>query len=300
MTREENDGEAGAVHQGLAPDRGTPDESSVSGEKGHHQPRPDEVEGAPARADMPSHYPGAAGVPRENLMPEQLDAVVRSQREFVRDAGHELRDRLTVCRGYLELISEDPNERHATIALVLNELERMGRAIDDLQVLAEADQTDFLRRERIDIALFTHELIAKASALDLRNWALDNAAEGTLFADRQRLTETVMNLMHNAVQHTLPEDTIALGTSLSKNEARVWVRDTGSGIMAFDQARIFDRFVRGTEAHRYYRGSGLGLAIVKAIAKAHGGHVELESRVGEGSMFTIIVPRHPSEEGAGD
>jgi two-component system, OmpR family, sensor kinase len=300
MTREESSGEAGAMHQGLAPDGGTPGESSVTGEGNPHQPAPDEVMEAPERPDMPSHYPGGPSVPSENLRPDQLDAVVRSQREFVRDAGHELRDRLTICRGHLELISDDPNERRATIALVLNELERMGRIIDDLQVLAEADQPDFLRCEWIDVALFVHELIAKASSLDLRNWTLDNTPEGTLFADRQHLTQAVMNLMLNAVQHTLPEDSITLGASLSQDGARVWVRDNGSGILGSDQARIFDRFVRGTDTGRYYRGSGLGLAIVKAIANAHGGHVELESRVGEGSTFTIIVPRHPREEGTGD
>jgi two-component system, OmpR family, sensor kinase len=237
---------------------------------------------------------------RENTMPDRLEAVVRSQREFVRDAGHELRDRLTICRGHLELIGDDPKERRVTIALVLDELERMGRIVDGVQVLAESAQPDFLRRERIDVALFAHELIAKASLLDSRNWKLDKVSEGALFADRKRLSDAVMNLMHNAVQHTLPEDTIALGASLSEDNARLWVRDTGSGILLSDQSRIFDRFVRGTDAHRYYRGSGLGLAVVNAMVEAHGGRVDLESRIGEGSTFTIIVPRYPSEEGAGD
>jgi len=251
---------------------------------------------------MPSSggNPGGTGVPRENLRSDQLDAVVRSEREFVRDAGHELRDRLTICRGHLELISDDPNKRRVTIALVLDELDRMARILDDIQVLAEAEQPDFLRRERIDVALFAHELIAQASALDLRNWKLDNTSEGTIVADRKRLTEAVMKLMHNAVRHTVPEDTIALGASLSEDEARLWVRDTGSGILVSDQSRIFDRFVRGTDAHRYYRGTGLGLAIVKATAEAHGGRVELDSQIGKGSTFTIVVPRHPSEESAGD
>jgi two-component system OmpR family sensor kinase len=251
---------------------------------------------------MPSSggNPGGTGVPRENLRSDQLDAVVRSEREFVRDAGHELRDRLTICRGHLELISDDPKKRRVTIALVLDELDRMARILDDIQVLAEAEQPDFLRRERIDVALFAHELIAQASALDLRNWKLDNTSEGTIVADRKRLTEAVMKLMHNAVRHTVPEDTIALGASLSEDEARLWVRDTGSGILVSDQSRIFDRFVRGTDAHRYYRGTGLGLAIVKATAEAHGGRVELDSQIGKGSTFTIVVPRHPSEESAGD
>jgi signal transduction histidine kinase len=102
------------------------------------------------------------------------------------------------------------------------------------------------------------------------------------------------------VRHTAPEDTVAVGVSLSEHDAHLWVRDTGSGILVSDQARIFDRFVRGKDAHLRYRGGGLGLAIVKAIAEAHGGGVELESRIGEGSTFTIVVPRQPSEGVPGD
>jgi signal transduction histidine kinase len=100
----------------------------------------------------------------------------------------------------------------------------------------------------------------------------------------------VLNLAHNAVNHTEPDDTIALGTELSPSELRVWVRDTGTGVSLFDQTRIFDRFTRGRTARRRYRGSGLGLAIVKAIAEAHGGRVELDSLPGQGSTFTIVIP----------
>lgn len=101
-----------------------------------------------------------------------------------------------------------------------------------------------------------------------------------------------MNLAHNALQHTRPDDTIAIGTALTHDEALVWVRDTGTGVPLSEQQRIFDRFTRGREASRRYRGGGLGLANVKAIAEAHGGRVELESRLNEGSTFTIVIPRY--------
>jgi two-component system OmpR family sensor kinase len=231
-----------------------------------------------------------------NAMLDRLENVFRSQRQFTQDASHELRDPLTICRGHLELIGDDPEERRETIALVLDELDRMARIVDDLQLLAEAEQPDFLRSERVDLGLFAHELVTKASALAPRQWKLDETAdEVTIAVDRHRVTEAVMNLAHNAAKHTVAEDTIAIGTSANDVEARLWVRDTGRGIPISDQARIFDRFSRGRDAHRRYRGGGLGLAIVKAIAEAHGGHVELESRLGEGSTFTIVVPRYPSE-----
>jgi two-component system, OmpR family, sensor kinase len=231
-----------------------------------------------------------------NAMLDRLENVFRSQRQFTQDASHELRDPLTICRGHLELIGDDPEERRETIALVLDELDRMARIVDDLQLLAEAEQPDFLRSERVDLGLFAHELVTKASALAPRQWKLDETAdEVTIAVDRHRLTEAVMNLAHNAAKHTVADDTIAIGTSANDVEARLWVRDTGRGIPISDQARIFDRFSRGRDAHRRYRGGGLGLAIVKAIAEAHAGHVELESRLGEGSTFTIVIPRYPSE-----
>jgi two-component system OmpR family sensor kinase len=225
-----------------------------------------------------------------NHMLDRLESVFRSQREFVQDASHELRDPLTICRGHLELLGDDPEERRATTALVLDELDRIGRIVDDLQLLAEAEHPDFLRREWIDFELLTHELVAKATALAPRRWSLDSVGSGTIFADRQRVTEAVMNLAHNAVQHTVAHDSIALGASSDGHEARIWVRDSGSGIAVEDQPLIFERFKRGGDAHRRYRGGGLGLAIVKTVAEAHGGKVELESRLGEGSMFTIVLP----------
>jgi two-component system OmpR family sensor kinase len=218
-----------------------------------------------------------------------------SERTFVHDVSHELRDPITICLGHLELLGEDPEERRKTIALVMEELNRMGTIVDDLQLLAEAEQPNFLRLEPIDIELFAHELADKASALAPRRWALDRTGDGTFTADPGRLTEAVMNLVRNSVQHTDAGDTVAIGTSLSRTEVRIWVRDTGPGISLSDQARIFDPFTRGKDAHRRYRGGGLGLAIVGVIAEAHGGRVDVASRPGEGSTFTIVLPRRSPE-----
>ena len=101
-----------------------------------------------------------------NAMLDRLENVFRSQRQFTQDASHELRDPLTICRGHLELIGEDPEERRETIALVLDELDRMARIVDDLQLLAEAEQPDFLRSERVDLGLFAQELVTKRELFD--------------------------------------------------------------------------------------------------------------------------------------
>ena len=231
-----------------------------------------------------------------NSMLDRLEAVLRSQRHFVQDASHELRDPITICRGHLELLSDEPEERNATIALVVDELDRMGRIVDDLQLLADAEQPDFLRRTWIDLEPFTNELLAKAAAMAQRNWVLDAAADAEVLVDRHRLTEAVMNLVHNAVQHTAGHDTIAIGSSVPNGEVRVWVRDTGFGIADVEQARVFDRFRRGRSAHRNYRGSGLGLAIVRTIAEAHGGSIGLTSKLGEGSTFMMVLPNGAGRE----
>jgi two-component system OmpR family sensor kinase len=249
-----------------------------------------EVRGTGEAADMARSF---------NSMLDRLEAVFQSQREFVQDANHELRDPLTIVRGQVQLMGDDPEERRRAAKLVLDELDRMSRIVDELKLLADVEQPGFLRSEWIDVEAFTHELVSKGTALASRGWVVDDVGYGALFADRHRLTQAVVNLVHNAVQHTDDSDTIAIGTSVRDNEVRVWVRDTGTGISVPDQSVIFDRFARGSGAHLRYSGSGLGLAIVKAIAEAHGGRVDLESRLGEGSTFTIFVPRDPSEGGAG-
>jgi two-component system, OmpR family, sensor kinase len=231
-----------------------------------------------------------------NGMLDRLEAVMRSQREFVQDASHELRDPLTICGGHLELLSDEPEERRQTIALVVDELDRMGRIVDDLQLLADAEQPDFLRPTTFQLEPFTHELAAKAAALAARNWVVDAAVDILVVGDRHRLTEAVMNLAHNSVQHTAGHDTIAIGSSVTEDTVRIWVRDTGFGIAVSEQPRVFDRFRRGRSAHRRYRGSGLGLAIVRTIVEAHGGRMELASRLGDGSTFTMVLPRTPESD----
>jgi two-component system, OmpR family, sensor kinase len=210
-------------------------------------------------------------------------------RAFVADASRALRDPLTICVGYLERLGDNPDEQRTTVDIVVKELDRMARIVNDLEVLIAADEPDFLQPETIDVATFTHELVEAASSLGPRRWVIDGTGVGSMMADHKRLTDAVMDLADNAVQHTTPGATVAIGSSLSDDEARIWVRDTGTGISASDQARVFRLFARGKDAHRRYRGGGLGLAVVKAIVEAHGGWVELESRPGEGSTFTIVL-----------
>jgi two-component system, OmpR family, sensor kinase len=230
-----------------------------------------------------------------NAMLDRLEAVIAGQKAFISDAGHELRTPITIIRGHLQLLGDDPQERRETIDLLSGELERMGRFVDDLLLLAKAERPDFLRLEKLDLDQFTHEVFAKASALARRDWRLERIGRGWVVADRQRLTQAVMNLSDNAAEHTADGDRILLGASSLNGETRLWVRDSGPGIERAEWDHIFERFARGKGARRR-DGTGLGLAIVRAIAHAHGGRVELASEVGQGSTFTVVVPTRPAEE----
>jgi two-component system OmpR family sensor kinase len=225
-----------------------------------------------------------------NAMLDRLKAAFESQGSLIRDVGHELRTPITIVRGNLEVLDEDdtPEERRETLALVESELDRITRLVDDLLILARAERPDFLALETVDLAALSEELLAKARQLGDRDWQLESKAGGRVVADRQRLTQAIMNLASNAVAQTDEGDRIVLGSSVRDGTGRLWVRDFGPGIDAGDQRRIFDRFARGS--NDAYEGTGLGLAIVKAIAEAHGGAVRLDSRPGHGACFTVVLP----------
>jgi two-component system OmpR family sensor kinase len=230
-----------------------------------------------------------------NAMLDRLEAAFASQRAFVSDASHELRTPITIVRGHLELMTEDPEERRETVALVTDELDRMSRFVDDLLLLAKAERDDFLRVAEVELGALTDELLEKAQALGPRDWRLESRGEALIVADRQRLTQAIMGLAQNAVQHTDDGEPIWLGTDANHREVRLWVRDEGPGVAPEDQERIFDRFARASDSRRRSEGAGLGLAIVRAIAEAHGGRVNLSSRPGAGASFTLVIPVGGSE-----
>jgi two-component system, OmpR family, sensor kinase len=230
---------------------------------------------------------------RFNEMLDRLASSFATQREFIDDAGHELATPITIVRGHLELMGDDPEDRRETVALVTQELDRMARIVDDLLLLAKAEQPDFLQPDTIELADFTADLMAKARALGDRQWTLDASATGTIHADRQRLTQAMLNLARNAVDHTPADATVAIGSAWAGNTVRLWIRDTGPGIDPSEHERLFERFARGRTGRHRSRGAGLGLAIVRSIAEAHGGHVELASRPGAGATFTISLPALP-------
>jgi signal transduction histidine kinase len=231
-----------------------------------------------------------------NEMLDRLQTSFKSQKEFFNHAGHELRTPLTIIRVNLEMLSEDPQERQETIALVTDELDRMSRYVNDMILLAKSEQPDFLMLETVNLHDFTKEIFAKVTALGDRNWQLEHVGNGTIVCDRHRLTQVLMNLAQNATEQTQTGAKIVLGSVMKNGKAHFWVQDTGKGIDPRVHELIFDRFIRCPDAHKRLEGMGLGLAIVKAIVEAHGGRIKLVSELDRGSKFTILIPIDPPQE----
>ncbi len=223
-----------------------------------------------------------------NHMLDRLEAAFASQRRFVDDAGHELRTPITVIRGHLELMGDDEAERAHTMELVTNELARMQRIVEELLLLARAEQSDFIQLEPVNLTDLTVDIFDHARVLGERKWSIAEVAEATVEADAQRLTQALMQLAANAVRYTEEGDSIAIGSRVQEDRVLLWVSDTGRGIDPAEVSTIFERFQRGQR--RRGEGAGLGLPIVRSIARAHGGDVEVRSEPGHGAQFLLDIP----------
>lgn len=249
---------------------------------------------------------------RFNQMLDRIEDGVRQQREFLDDAAHELRTPLTILRGNAELLrADDPADVAATRVLLLDEVDRMQRLVDDLLMLARSQRPDFLRVVPTDLTELAVECMERVTALGERQWQLAVDAEGELDLDRHRIIQAVVQLAANAVKFSPEGSVVELSSAWvgagAKGAARarasgarraprylaLSVSDRGRGIPEEEQARVFERFGRA-EGAAQVEGSGLGLAIVRAIAESHGGAVTVESAEGLGSRFTIWIPGTPA------
>jgi signal transduction histidine kinase len=225
-----------------------------------------------------------------NAMLDRLQEAFASQREFVDDAGHELRTPLTIVRGHLELLqgATDPDDRLQLMTVITDELARMARIVHDLQTLTKASQPGFVRRAPVDVADLVDDVLVRARALGDRAWRLDARCEGVIDADRDRLTQALVQLAQNATQHTDPGSEIGIGCRDEGTAVCFWVRDTGPGIPVKDRERVFQRFTHADGPRP--AGAGLGLSIVAAIAQAHGGTVSVAETPGGGATLELRVP----------
>lgn len=227
-----------------------------------------------------------------NAMLNRLEQAFGTQRQFVDDAGHELRTPITIIRGHLELIDTDPAERAAVVRLCIDELDRMSRIVDDLLLLAKSERPDFVQPQPVELAELTSDIDAKVRALANRRWRLEAIGDGIAHLDPQRITQAVVQLAQNAVQFTTDGDEIMVGSAADRETVSFWITDHGPGVPYDEQHTIFQRFARGSARHGpgHRGGAGLGLAIVHAIADGHHGSVKLLSTPGAGATFGLEIP----------
>jgi len=238
-----------------------------------------------------------------NEMIARLEGSLRQIRQFTSDVSHELRTPLTVIRGQTEVIlrkERTTEEYHQVLESNLEEMEWMSRIVDNLLTLSRADagqlQIEIRPVQLKQLVVEAYEecsLLAEEKNLSV---SLDKIEEALVYGDEMWLRQVLWNLIDNAVKYTPEGGKIWLSLEVEGGYAKLTVRDTGIGIPEEDLPRIFDRFYRVDKARsREMGGSGLGLNIMKWIVNAHKGRIEVTSRLGEGSCFTIWLDEVPEE-----
>ncbi|MHB1538053.1 MAG: sensor histidine kinase [Solirubrobacteraceae bacterium] len=244
-----------------------------------------------------------------NHMLDRLTEAFAGERDFIADASHELRTPLTVIQGQLEVLAAQrqpaADEVRRVEALVRAEVGRMTRLVDDLLLLARAEQAQFLHTRSIPLTDFVADLWAGVGPTAERRLELGALPHGRLEADPDRLAQALRNLIENAIEHTAAGDgLVRLEVGVERSDERAAARtsvlfaveDDGRGIPDDQLERIFDRFHRTDPARsRASGGAGLGLAIVRAIAEAHGGSVVARrGRLG-GARIELRLPGFVAE-----
>ncbi|ALP36469.1 hypothetical protein ASL14_10175 [Paenibacillus sp. IHB B 3084] len=239
-----------------------------------------------------------------NGMLERLEHSFAAERElqmqmrrFIADASHELRTPLTSIHGFLEVLlrgaASNPKQLQSALESMYGESKRMNKLVSDLLLLAKLDRTPQLKLE--DMSLDALLLEMKPQLLMLagkRRVIFDMTAGVRVLAEGDKIKQVMLNLFHNAVQHTdMERGVVHVNLSAGKKLADIQIRDNGPGMSKEQLERIFERFYRGDESRtRSSGGAGLGLAITQSIVEAHGGKITAASTQGEGSVFKVTLP----------
>jgi heavy metal sensor kinase len=237
-----------------------------------------------------------------NEMMSRLERSFAALRRFTADASHELKTPLTVVRAGVERAITRPDVPQETLAALeetLQEVNRMTELLDSLLTLARADEGRAeLHRDPVDLRAIvaeageTGELLAEHAGVAID---IGTPPEPVVLAvDRSRVRQLILNLIENAVKYTPRGGNVSVQLGVSDGKVLLTVADSGIGIAPGDLPHIFDRFWRADSARTRTGarpGAGLGLAISKWIAEAHGGTIEVQSRPGRGTTFTVTFPR---------
>ena len=226
--------------------------------------------------------------------------VARLQTDFVNKVSHDLRTPLTSIRMFVETLQlgrlADPVRQAEALEIISEETARLSALINRLLDWARMESGK--RSYRFERQALEPILEGALQAFEPQRLSVPTELRRTfapglppVMADREALTEALLNLLNNAFKYTGPEKVITVSAARTGPVVSIAIADNGPGITAPDQKRIFDKFYRARDPlERTIEGSGLGLAMVKHIVTAHGGKVSVASDVGQGATFTITLP----------
>ncbi len=233
-----------------------------------------------------------------NNMLDRIEHHVRQVQQFTADASHELRSPLAALRGNAEVALSKPrqaDELRQVLEESIEHYDRLSHIAEDLLLLARADaghefvSVDSIRLDEVVACIVDLYMpLAQDRGIDL---VVEDHKAISIQADGARLRQLVGNLIDNAIKFTPAGGLIDISITKAKSIVKITIADTGVGIGPEHLPHVFDRFYRADQARSAKnRGSGLGLPICQAIAQAHGGHIEVNSTPGDGTIVTITMP----------
>jgi two-component system OmpR family sensor kinase len=226
----------------------------------------------------------------------RLENLFNTQRRFIADVGHELRTPLTVIKGNVGLMRKLECGDEEALDSIDAEVDRLTRMVGDLLLLARAESGKLpLDRHQVELDTLLLEVLQQTQVLagNKINLQLGEIDQVLVCGDRDRLKQVLLNLVSNAIKYTQKGGEVIAGLAKVEGQARVTISDNGPGIPAEDLPHIFERFYR-TEKSRTRskdgKGFGLGLSIAYWIVRHHGGHIDVDSKEGQGTRFTVWLP----------
>jgi two-component system phosphate regulon sensor histidine kinase PhoR len=239
-----------------------------------------------------------------SLKQKEIDELIKLEnfrKEFVADVSHELKTPIFAAQGFVHTLLDgavnDKNVRTKFLKKAARSLDGLDALVQDLLTISQIETGDIkMKFDYIDLYKVAEDVIdqfeEKAIKKEIRMRIAGDKQKVRVFADPQRMTQVLNNLVSNAINYTQEGGEVTVRFDVGKKNVTTMVTDTGEGIPASHLDRIFERFYRVDKSRSRERGgTGLGLAIVKHILEGHGSRPEVESEVGKGSTFSFKLPR---------
>jgi signal transduction histidine kinase len=226
----------------------------------------------------------------------RLDQILQSQKQLVTDISHELRTPLTVIKGEVGLMKKYKQYDIESLVSIENEVDRLSRLVGNLLFLSQAEAGEM----PLDIKIFSlDELLCEVFhhvqtlAADRMTITIQKMDQVEMQGDRDRIKQVLLNLLGNAIQYTPEGGRIIIELANEGESATIKIEDNGPGIAKKDLQKIFDRFYRGEKSRTrsHSSGFGLGLSISQFIVNLHKGSIHVDSEIGVGTTFTVLLPR---------